>query len=44
MNTSENKIYQNSGNEDVLSLINEDGLMILDIGCGAGALAKKTSG
>jgi 2-polyprenyl-3-methyl-5-hydroxy-6-metoxy-1,4-benzoquinol methylase len=38
---SESKIYQNSGNEDVLSLINEDGLMALDIGCGAGSLAKK---
>ena len=41
MLVSENKIYQNSGNEDVLNLINEDGLMVLDIGCGAGTLAKK---
>jgi 2-polyprenyl-3-methyl-5-hydroxy-6-metoxy-1,4-benzoquinol methylase len=39
--TSASKIYQNEGNEDVLNLIDEDGLMILDIGCGAGSLAKK---
>jgi 2-polyprenyl-3-methyl-5-hydroxy-6-metoxy-1,4-benzoquinol methylase len=41
MLVSENKIYQNEGNEDVLKLVNGDGLMVLDIGCGAGSLAKK---
>jgi 2-polyprenyl-3-methyl-5-hydroxy-6-metoxy-1,4-benzoquinol methylase len=41
MDLSENKVYQNSGNEDVLKLVNENGLMVLDVGCGAGSLAKK---
>ena len=41
MKSSENKIYQNAGNDDVLNLIDEHGLTVLDIGCGAGSLAKK---
>ena len=41
MLTSENKIYQNSGNEDVLNLIKGKGLIILDIGCGTGSIAKR---
>jgi 2-polyprenyl-3-methyl-5-hydroxy-6-metoxy-1,4-benzoquinol methylase len=41
MNISKNKIYENSGNEEVIKLIEEDSLLILDIGCGAGSLAKK---
>jgi SAM-dependent methyltransferase len=39
----ENKVYHNSGNEDVLRLIKEDGLTVLDIGCGAGSIAKRLS-
>ena len=38
---SQNKIYENSGNEHVLALIKENGLIVLDIGFGAGSLAKK---
>jgi SAM-dependent methyltransferase len=41
MEQSENKTYLNSGNEDVLNLINEDKTLVLDIGCGGGSLAKK---
>lgn len=36
---SSNKIYINSGNEDVLKLITRAGSRILDVGCGSGALA-----
>jgi 2-polyprenyl-3-methyl-5-hydroxy-6-metoxy-1,4-benzoquinol methylase len=37
---SVDKIYVNTGNDDVLKLINSDWNMILDVGCGAGILAK----
>jgi 2-polyprenyl-3-methyl-5-hydroxy-6-metoxy-1,4-benzoquinol methylase len=37
---SVDKIYINSGNEDVLKLITQPGNTILDVGCGSGALAK----
>lgn len=41
MQTTANKIYQNEGNEDVLNLVNGQGIMVLDVGCGGGSLAKK---
>ncbi len=41
MQLSQYKTYQNSGNEDVFSLIDEDKKLVLDIGCGGGSLAKK---
>jgi 2-polyprenyl-3-methyl-5-hydroxy-6-metoxy-1,4-benzoquinol methylase len=37
---SSDKIYTNSGNEDVLGLITQPGSIILDVGCGSGSLAK----
>ena len=37
---SVNKIYLNSGNEDVLRLIVKPSSRILDVGCGGGSLAK----
>lgn len=41
MNKSEQKTYQNSGNEDVLKLVTGEAKLILDIGCGGGSLAEK---
>ncbi len=40
MQLSQNKIYTNSGNRDVLNLVTGAGYRILDIGCGSGAVAK----
>ncbi len=40
MELSSNKIYYNSGNEDVLALIASNAGNVLDIGCGAGSLAR----
>lgn len=37
---SNDKVYLNSGNEDVLKLIGKPGSFILDAGCGGGVLAK----
>jgi len=39
--TSEHKVYYNSGNENVLALVGYEGLEVLDVGCGAGSLAKR---
>jgi methionine biosynthesis protein MetW len=38
---SSHKIYDNAGNEDVLSLIPSGAENILDIGCGSGSLARR---
>ena len=40
---SSEKIYINSGNEDVLKLVTLPESRILDVGCGSGALAKNLS-
>jgi 2-polyprenyl-3-methyl-5-hydroxy-6-metoxy-1,4-benzoquinol methylase len=40
MISNKNKIYQNSGNEDVINLITGDGPLVLDVGCGTGSIAK----
>lgn len=36
-----NKVYQNEGNDSVLKLISKNAIDILDIGCGAGDIARK---
>jgi ubiquinone/menaquinone biosynthesis C-methylase UbiE len=38
---SHQKIYTNSGNEDVINLITGTNLKILDVGCGSGSVAEK---
>jgi 2-polyprenyl-3-methyl-5-hydroxy-6-metoxy-1,4-benzoquinol methylase len=38
---SENKIYTNDGNLDVLNLITGSGCNILDVGCGSGSIAAR---
>ena len=40
---SSEKIYINTGNEDVIKLVTGRNLTILDVGCGSGVLAKKLS-
>lgn len=40
MQLSHDKVYTNSGNKDVLSLVSGRGHKILDIGCGSGAVAR----
>lgn len=40
MKHSENKIYANSGNKDVINLIEGTGKIILDVGCGSGSIAR----
>src|SRR5688500_18168251 len=37
---SVNKVYTNSGNEEVLNLITVSGKIILDVGCGSGTLGR----
>ncbi len=41
MKKSHQKIYTNSGNEDVINLITGTNLKILDVGCGSGSVAEK---
>jgi 2-polyprenyl-3-methyl-5-hydroxy-6-metoxy-1,4-benzoquinol methylase len=41
MKKSNEKVYGNDGNADVLSLVPPEAQYILDIGCGNGAIAKK---
>jgi 2-polyprenyl-3-methyl-5-hydroxy-6-metoxy-1,4-benzoquinol methylase len=41
--TTAQKVYSNSGNEDVLNLISGTNLKVLDIGCGSGSIAEKLS-
>jgi len=38
---SDQKVYINSGNEDVLELIKGSNLRVLDIGCGSGSIAER---
>jgi 2-polyprenyl-3-methyl-5-hydroxy-6-metoxy-1,4-benzoquinol methylase len=40
MKLSQDKIYTNSGNKDVISLIGQEGKNVLDIGCGSGSVAR----
>lgn len=41
MQHSDIKVYNNSGNTDVLSLVNGDHLQVFDVGCGAGSIARR---
>lgn len=43
MKKSNEKIYGNDGNSDVISFVPADAKYILDIGCGNGAIAKRLS-
>ena len=40
MISNKNKVYENSGNSDVISLVNGEGELVLDVGCGSGSVAK----
>ncbi|MBS1774578.1 MAG: class I SAM-dependent methyltransferase [Bacteroidetes bacterium] len=44
MKLSEEKIYTNTGNKDVLALVTDEGNCVLDIGCGSGSVASILKG
>lgn len=41
MQLSRNKVYENSGNVDVINLVKHTGVRVLDIGCGSGSVARQ---